>query len=52
MFGAQEMSQDPRLLVLEYPDVDIRTKRYLACLRERKDERLIQAFFDVAENIL
>lgn len=52
VFGAQALSPDPRLLVLEFTDVDIRTNRYLACLRERKDERLIQAFFDVAENIL
>jgi len=52
VFGAQALSPDPRLRILEFVDADIRTNRYLACLRERKGERLIQAFFDVADSIL
>jgi aminoethylphosphonate catabolism LysR family transcriptional regulator len=52
VFGDQALAPDPRLRILRFVDADIRTNRYLACLRERKDERLIHAFFDVANRLI
>ena len=48
VFGERALSDDPRIRVLPFIDVNIRLNRYFACLRERKEEFLVQAFFNAA----
>ena len=52
VYGSQAFAQDPRLRALKFLDADISVNRYLACLRERKEERLIKAYFDVANSLI
>lgn len=49
VYGERALPADPRLKVLAFIDADIRLNRYLACLQERKDEVLVEAFFNVAD---
>ena len=48
VFGELALPSDPRLKVLRFSDVEIKVNRYLACLRERRNEFLVEAFFNVA----
>ena len=48
IFGLLALPSDPRLKVLRFADAEMRINRYLACLRERRNELLVDAFFDVA----
>ena len=48
VFGELALPSDPRLKVLRFSDVEIKVNRYLACLRERRNEFLVEAFFKVA----
>lgn len=48
IFGELALPSDPRLKVLRFSDVEMKVNRYLACLRERRHELLIDAFFNVA----
>jgi len=49
VYGAKALPGDPRLKALPFMDADIRLNRYLACLHERRQELLVEAFFDVSE---
>lgn len=49
IFGLLALPSDPRLKVLRFADVEMRINRYLACLRERRNELLVDAFFKVAD---
>lgn len=49
--GEQAFVPDARLKALRLADVDLRMPRYIACLHERKDVRLIKAFFDIARGM-
>lgn len=46
--GEQAFVPDVRLKALRLADTNIRMPRYIACLDERKDVRLVKAFFDIA----
>lgn len=48
IFGELALPSDPRLKVLRFSDVEMKVNRYLACLRERRHELLVEAFFNVA----
>ncbi len=48
VFGELALPSDPRLKVLRFSDVEMKVNRYLACLRERRSELLVDAFFNVA----
>jgi len=48
VYGELALQSDPRLKVLRFVDVEIQINRYLACLRERRNELLVDAFFKVA----
>ncbi len=50
VFGELALPSDPRLKVLRFNDVQIKVNRYLACLRERRNEFLVEAFFNVAND--
>lgn len=49
VYGERSLPIDPRLKVLPFTDVNVRLNRYLACLKERRDEHLVAAFFRVAD---
>ncbi|MGI9386006.1 MAG: LysR substrate-binding domain-containing protein [Methyloligellaceae bacterium] len=51
VYGERALPDDPRLVVLPFIDADIRLNRYLACLKERKEEFLVAAFFDIADQV-
>jgi len=48
IFGELALPSDPRLKVLHFADAEMPINRYLACLRERRNEFLVDAFFQVA----
>ena len=48
VYGELALPYDPRLKVLRFVDVDMRINRFLACLQERRNELLVDAFFKVA----
>ena len=48
IFGELALPSDPRLKVLHFADAEMPINRYLACLRERRNEFLVDAFFKVA----
>ncbi len=48
IFGELALPSDPRLKVLRFVDAEMQINRYLACLRERRNELLVDAFFNVA----
>lgn len=48
VYGELALPFDPRLKVLRFVDVDMRINRYLACLQERRNELLVDAFFKIA----
>ena len=48
IFGELSLPYDPRLKVLHFSDVEMKVNRFLACLRERRHELLVKAFFNVA----
>jgi LysR family transcriptional regulator, low CO2-responsive transcriptional regulator len=50
IFGLLALPSDPRLKVLRFVDVEMQINRYLACLRERRNELLVDAFFSVADS--
>jgi len=49
VYGERSLPIDPRLKVLPFTDVNVRLNRYLACLKERRNEYLVAAFFRVAD---
>ncbi len=49
VYGERSLPIDPRLKVLPFTDVNVRLNRYLACLKERRNEHLVAAFFRVAD---
>lgn len=49
VYGERSLPIDPRLKVLPFTDVEVRLNRYLACLKERRNEHLVAAFFRVAD---
>ncbi len=48
VFGELALPFDPRLKVLRFVDAEMPINRYMACLRERRDELLVDAFYNVA----
>lgn len=48
VYGFLSLPVDHRLKVLPFKNTDMRINRYLACLRERREESLVKAFFDTA----
>jgi aminoethylphosphonate catabolism LysR family transcriptional regulator len=48
IYGELSLPSDPRLKVLPFVDVEMKVNRYLACLKERRNEHLVEAFFNVA----
>ena len=48
VYGELALPSDPRLKVLRFADADMKINRYLACLHERRNELLVDAFFKVA----
>jgi aminoethylphosphonate catabolism LysR family transcriptional regulator len=48
--GEQALVPDGRLRVLKLADVDATIHTYVACLRERRQARLVGAFFDYADD--
>jgi len=48
VIGELALPSDPRLKVLRFSDAEMKINRYLACLRERRKELLVDAFFNVA----
>ena len=52
VYGDRAFAPDPRLCSLKFLDADMNVNRYIACLRERKDEPLIKAYFDVADSVI
>ncbi|HAD87075.1 MAG TPA: LysR family transcriptional regulator [Rhodospirillaceae bacterium] len=52
VYGEKSLPQDERIKVLPIVDTDIRLNRYLACLNERRHELLVDAFFDVAGELV
>ncbi|MBT5297962.1 MAG: LysR family transcriptional regulator [Rhodospirillaceae bacterium] len=48
VYGELALPSDPRLKALQFTDAEMKVNRYLACLHERKNEFLVEAFFDVA----
>lgn len=49
VYGERSLPTDPRLTVLRFTDVNVRLNRYLACLKERRNEHLVAAFFRIAD---
>lgn len=49
VYGVLSLPVDHRLKVLTFEDADMRINRYFACLRERREESLVKAFFDAAQ---
>jgi aminoethylphosphonate catabolism LysR family transcriptional regulator len=47
VIGELALPYDPRLKVLHFSDVEMKVNRYLACLNERRNELLVNAFFNV-----
>jgi aminoethylphosphonate catabolism LysR family transcriptional regulator len=47
VIGEHAFVPDKRLHVLKLRDIDIPVYTYVACLRERRDARLVRAFFDL-----
>ena len=47
--GELALPPDPRLKVIRFSDVEMKVNRYLACLRERRNELLVNAFFNVTD---
>lgn len=48
VYGELSLRNDGRLVALPVVDAKMRINRYLACLRERREESLVKAFFDTA----
>jgi LysR family transcriptional regulator, low CO2-responsive transcriptional regulator len=48
VYGSLSLPSDQRLKALPFEDVDMRLIRYLACLKERREESLVKAFFEAA----
>ena len=46
------LAPDDRLHEIRISDMDIRMTRQLACLKERRDARLIRAFLDIGERVI
>jgi hypothetical protein len=46
-----EFIPHPQIQMVEISDVEIYTTAHVNCLRERKDSRLVKAFFDVVLQI-
>lgn len=49
VIGELALPYDPRLKVLHFSDVEMKVNRYLACLNERRNELLVNAFFNVTD---
>ena len=49
VYGERSLPADPRIKVLPFTDVNVRLNRYLACLKERRHEHLVAAFFTIAD---
>jgi len=47
VIGELALPYDPRLKVLHFSGVEMKVNRYLACLNERRNELLVNAFFKV-----
>lgn len=50
VYGLLSLPEGHRLKVLHFEDADMMLNRYLACLRERREESLVRAFFDAADS--
>lgn len=48
IYGELALPIDPRLKALPFVDAEMTVNRYLACLKERRNEHLVEAFFNVA----
>lgn len=48
VYGSLALPMDHRLKVLTFKNADMRINRYLACLRERREESLVKIFFETA----
>lgn len=48
IYGELALPSDPRLKALPIVDAEMKVNRYLACLKERRNELLVEAFFSVA----
>ncbi|MBL4906167.1 MAG: LysR family transcriptional regulator [Sneathiella sp.] len=46
-----EFNPHPNLRVLEISDAQIYTTAHVTCLKDRKDSKIIQSFFDIADTI-
>ncbi len=49
IYGELSLPVDPRLQVLRFIDAEMQINRYLACLKERRNELLVEAFFNVSK---
>ena len=49
--GDRGLVPDERLHRIEFSDADIRMDRHLACLRERRDSRLIRSFLEFGRSV-
>jgi aminoethylphosphonate catabolism LysR family transcriptional regulator len=52
IYGERGFPDDPRLKALPFLDTNIQLDRYLVCLRERKDEPLIQTILSMPDRPL
>jgi DNA-binding transcriptional LysR family regulator len=47
-----EFVPDPRLQMVPILDADVETHAHVACLVERRDARVVAAFYDVVHSLL
>ena len=51
VIGDRGLVPDPRLHRIVFRDADIRMDRHLACLKERRESRLIQSFLEFGRTV-
>ncbi|MCH6560809.1 MAG: hypothetical protein IH800_00145, partial [Myxococcales bacterium] len=44
-----ELGRDPRLRAIRISDARLESREYVVCLKERRNLRTVQAFFDLAD---
>ena len=48
--SAAELGADDRLKAINISDVNLEAQEYVVCLKERRNVRTVQAFFDLARS--